>query len=361
MAITDFPNLFIPPIFMHIPSFGLSTLTLNAAGDKGGFIIQIPKSGTLEYFEWITSSVSNNPDNGLRLSFQDVSPTTGLPDGVVDEFVVMPGPFTATTWQVPPGPITSDGTITGTKRVVTKGDYIACVVDFVNFVASDSIQLLRWANDGNYGITNNTAYMADGSTGTYVKTANGLPIMALKYTDGTYGMIPGVIPLTSIYDLFYGSNSVPDERALRFKVPVSCRVTGFWAWATYNNPATISLLDASNTVLTSITLDPDIRSNGSAAASYILFPTDVVLTANTVYRLSFLPLTTGSLYVSQSVVNNNALLQAYEGGIEWYLSTRVDGGSWTDFNTMRPLCGLIINGFDLSGGGGGSAEHSSVF
>ena len=119
MAIVSVPPYFWPPILTCnnvAPAY--SSGTLNASADKYAFIVQCPKAGTLDTFEWRTGAVTNNPDNGIRCSFQTVDATTGYPDGVQDQYRDITGTISANTWQVP-GLITSDGTDVGTKRTAT--------------------------------------------------------------------------------------------------------------------------------------------------------------------------------------------------------------------------------------------------
>lgn len=361
MAIVDFLNFNYPPLTARVPPISYANLTMNVAGDKEAFIIQVPKSGTLDYFEWRTGSVGNNPDNGLRLSFQGVSVTTGLPDGVVGQFVDMTGTFAANTWQTPASVMTDTGLSGGVKRVVTKGDWIACCIDFVNFVTLDSIGIARSPIDASYWLNNITGYIADGSTGTYAKLGSAAPVMALKYDDGSYGLIPGVIPAANANTRAFNTGTTPDERAVRFKVPVTCRVTGCWVWMATTVNLDVKLLDNSDSVLASVSIDKDIYLGSSVPfLQYVLFPNEVTLTAGSVYRLSFLPTTVTSISLYDFDVATNAILSGLEGGVEMFESTRTDAGAWTDINTTRLMAGLIINGIDVSAGGGGG-EHSSVF
>jgi hypothetical protein len=52
-------------------------------------------------------------------------------------------------------------------------------------------------------------------------------------------------------------------------------------------------------------------------------------------------------------VANADHLQAHIGGTEWYLSSRVNGGAWTDTTTRRPMLWPYISAIDDGAGGGG--------
>jgi hypothetical protein len=56
----------------------LSSTFLNASGERITCIVQAPKAGTLDWFEYRTSTVVDNPNNGMRSSFQAVDPAAGL-------------------------------------------------------------------------------------------------------------------------------------------------------------------------------------------------------------------------------------------------------------------------------------------
>lgn len=352
MSIITVPMLVWPPVttFGATPPTFTGT-TLNAVNDKVGFIIQIPKDGTLDLFEWLTGTVSNQPDNGMRLSFQDVNPATGLPDGVIDQFRIMPQPLTANAWQIP-GLITSDGTDTGTKRTVTRNQQIACVIDFASFVASDSLVVQRMSL-GTALITNNISpYIADGSSGTYVKSTSGLPCMALKYSDGTYAIFNDAIPMLSTAT--GGAFVSPNEKALRFILPFSCRIAGFWAMVDHDNPVDFILYDSGTTVLLTLTPSTEIKISSGIEVAYYRFSSSLSLVKDTVYRLSMKPTTASGVSIQHWVANSNGLFAATPVGIEWYQSTRA-GGAWTDVPNTRPFMGLVLDGIDSGSSGGAFA------
>lgn len=357
VTIAAFP--FPSPLLAAVgESLGLTTTTLNASGDRIGYVIPVPKAGTLDWFEWRTGTVGNNPDNGMRTSFQTIDPATGFPDTTQDQFVDTTGTFSSNVWQVPSGVMTDDGTPGGVKRTVVAGEMLGCVIDFVGFVAGDSLGVARFTLSGKI----DNLYTADGSSGAYAKSTL-MPLLALKYADGTYAEFPlNVSPVSSAGFLGtpFNSGSTPDERALRFQVPVSMRVRGCWLWVDIDAAADVILYDNADNVLTSISLDPDQRGGTSANLVYVTFPAQVTLSASTVYRLALLPTTVTNVNLFAGDVNTAALMAAVAGGEELYLSTRTDAGAWTDTDTTRPLMGLILDGIDDGGGGGGGGETSHV-
>lgn len=356
MAITTVPQHFVPnvPPEANNTLVTLTAFTLNAAGDKLAFIVQVPKDGVLDWFEVRIGAIGNAPDNGVRFSFQDIDATTGFPDGGVDQFAVKASP-SANTWTTPDNVMTNDGTGGGTKRTVAAGEYLGCVIDYSSFVASDSFEVTT-PNHATGPWSNN--YTADGSTGTYAK-ATRPPMLALKYNDGSYAEFPlPILPMSAAGTATtFNNGSTPDERALRFQVPVSCRCIGAWFLADGDGNADIVLYDNGGSVLASASIDLDIRET-TGVKHYFVYWDPQTLSAATTYRIAIKPTSATSLTVYQFTVASNGLLAAVPGGIQWYLSTRTDGGSFSDTTTIRPMMGLIIDGYET--GSGGSSEHSAA-
>jgi hypothetical protein len=348
MAITTFPRTAVPRFsFTGVLSF--ASILLDASAEKFAVILRVPKTGTLHSFEFRTGAVGNNPDNGIRLSFQDVSLTTGDPDGTQDQYCDITASLSASTWQVPPNALTDDGTSGGNKRSVTAGDLVACVVEYVSFTASDSFNISMVSP-----IAVQQEHYGDHYTASWAKQTGAAPSLALKYDDGTYGEFDVVAwPISAVSSLSYGNGSTPDEYALRFQVPIACRAGGCWVVSDLDGAADVVLYDASNTVLASVSLDPDVRAAGSTQHFTETFSTSVELSANTTYRLALKPTSATTLTLPAFDVNTAALMACVSGGAEWYRSSRTDAGAWTDTTTSRPLMGLIFDGFESGGATGG--------
>lgn len=347
MAIVTCPQCQYPPLPGGLSSgqISISTSTMNASGDRVAFIVTCPKAGTLDRFEFRTGLVTNNPDNGIRLSFQTVNPANGDPDGTQSQFRDITGTLAASTWQVP-GLMTSDGTDTGTKRTVAAGELLACVIDFVSFVASDSFQVQYLGYS--IALSGLNSYVDDGSSGAYVKDSSSKGMLALRYNDGTYAEFSyGAWPIMTSTSTAFNSGSTPDERAIRCQVPFSMRALGVWIMVDVDNPCDIVVYDAGGGVVDTISLDPDIRATTTGGPYFCYFPNGpVTLTANSTYRISVKPTTGSNVTVFVYTVNSNGLLAAWPPGIEWYLSTRTDAGAWSDTTTSRILGGFIIDGVD---------------
>lgn len=335
----------------------ITSVLLNAASDKCAFVFRVPKTGTLDKAEWYLNAVSNNPDNGLRVSFQDVDVATGLPDGTQDQYRDITGALSAATWQVP-GLMTSDGTDTGTKRSVTIGDRLAIVIEFVSFVASDSVGIGVLSLPSNFMQTL-SAWVGDASTGTYTKATATGPIFALKYDDGTYA-IPGgpmgVLPISGLTSTSYNTGSTPDEYAARLSLPIKARAIGAWARVDANEAFDLVLYDGTTAQRTiSFNSVADVKST-IPGMHFGYFSSSFDLTAAAAYRIAIKPTTATSIQVYRFSMNSTAIMATWGGGADWYESSRVDAGAWSDTTTNKVWAGLIIDGFDVSGGGGGGTR-----
>lgn len=352
----------------YLPSFiesnadslspSLSGITLNASGDRMGFVVTCPKAGTLDKFEFKTGSVTNNPDNGIRLSFQSIDAATGFPDTTQDQWSDITGTLAANTWQVP-AVMTDDGTTGGVKRTVTAGEQIACVIDFVSFVASDSFQIDCLSVNTN-NVYNQQYYTADASNGTYVKS--GLrPNLALKYDDGTYATFPIPYgPWTVISNTSLNTGTTPDEIGNVFQVPISCRILGIWARCDINNSTDFILYDSGGSILKTFTQDNDLtRSINGFYSCY--FSSSYTLAANTTYRITMLPTTATSNNLLNVTLPGSGYGTTHPLGTTWQYTSRANAGAFTDDNTKITYMGLIVDGYDTgSGGGAGGGAFTFV-
>jgi len=362
MAITPLPSPWLwPAPACPTSGSGLAlqfTTSMNASGDRHAFICRAPKAGTLAGFG-VRTGTAVTLVNGLRFSFQDVSATTGLPDGVVDQFQTLaPGSVTASTWTEATA-LTHDGTGGGVKRVVAVGDYVGCVIDFTSFTGAEAVNLINGIGITIGGTELVETYHGDGSSGTYARALLFGAAFALRYDDGTYAAFAQwCLPLAAITARAFTVSTTPDERGMVIIPAITMAVAGAWLWCTLPGDATIVLYDAADAVLASVALDKDRRgtpttAGGTAAA---LFAAPVTLTAGATYRLTCLPTDASGVSTTEFTVPSVAHLAACPGGAAMYLTTRTNAGAWTDTTTQRPFMGLIISGIDTgtSTGGGGS-------
>lgn len=347
MAIVNFPT---PIVYPDMPAgvsnvWVLSQLRIQTGVPKAMAVFVIPRTGTLDQVEFRLDTIGVN--QAIKISFQDVSATDGNPDGVIDQFRVVPSASLAVGW-ITPGLLTSDGTNTGTKRSVTIGDLLAVVLEFdstLGDVRFNTVQLNSSSNLWPGG----SAYTGTNNGSAWTKSPNIFPA-ALKYDDGTYAYLsPVAPPMAAVLNTrTVSSASSPNERGLSFQLPMTVAVAGAWASIARAGDCQVVLYDTNGTtVLASAVLDKDTQPQGGGPSVTIVPWAPVTLLANTPYRLTVLPTTTTSINVYDVSVAANAYLAAMAGGVNFYLTTRTGAGAWSQTTTLRPLLGLLIAGVDV--------------
>lgn len=352
MAIEQVPGgLWIPtPIPWGAANPSFTSMLINASAEKAAFIIQVPKSGTLNYFEFLTGTVSQSPANGLKLSFQDVDLATGDPDGTADQYRVLAHPISANTWQLPPGALTSDGTDSGTKRTVTRGELLACVVEFESFAVSDSVNV-RTLNLAANAFMGNTPYPTH-FTAAWAKLNDGA-VMALVYDDNSYPAILGVYPFAQIQSYTYNVDTGgADEYGLAFSMPSDVRVGAFYVRANIAGNADLVLYDKDlSTVLETMSIDANVRVQAATQYHLARCSTDRLLYANETYILSLKPTTTTDVTLYTGSPDSDVISTALDGGNTWGIANRLNGGTWTYTKIERPFMGIVVTGIDHEIGG----------
>lgn len=313
---------------------------------KAAMIIRCPKAGTLDKFEYYCPSQTGT--NTVRQSFQDVDLTTGAPDGGVDQFRNDANPSSG-AWFAP-GLITSDGTNTGTKRTVSAGDYLACVVDYTAYTnGSSQIRVLN--------ALANTAFPYHATnTGAWAKAVN-YPVLALKYNDGSYGYFAE--PIFPISALSTANTATNAEQILRFIVPFACTISGCRIWGDFDGAATTINLYSSDgtTIMSSVTYDTDARQATGGSPTFFYFGTPQSLTANSTYYIGVYEATSGNSAIQYA---DMGVMAASPGGAEWYYGTRATpgSGSISTTTTRRPFIDIVITKIDDGTGATGFAGTS---
>lgn len=328
---------------------------VDASGEKSGWIIQCPKDGVLNRVGFRLSTVAQAPVNGLTVSFQDVG-ASGVPDGTQDQTRLVPqGDIVSNTF-VTTGLITSDGTDTGAKRTVTQGELLAIVVEFASFATGDNI-IVSFSCTGPfenrtqlggfpYAVTFTTSWAKDITTG--------MMNIALQYDDGTWEPITACIPAETAFSTAFNSSSSPDERGMKFIVPVAMRAVGVWCGC--NIAGTTStykfhLYDSNDVELASATLDPDVnRTTGASTAVQLYFngvADSVELVQGATYRVTLEATGAGNLTIHGWIPDSSAFASATPWGEDAVMTTRTNGGAWTDETNGTYLgIGLLIDAID---------------
>jgi hypothetical protein len=329
-----------------------SALQINAATHKVCIILLAPKDGTLHSFEVMLAAVGQAPANGLKFSFQSIS--GGEPDNTVDQYRNVTSGITATTWLSPPGPLTDDGTNGGVKRTVTAGEPVGCVIEFISFSASDSVDF-----------AGNNESMFEGSLSCRKSTDSGASYssvtsqanlrMALKYDDGNYEVVSdNLLPIVSYTNNSLNSGSTPDEWGLRFQLPFNFEIGVIRTPIAFAGSGTlvIRLYTSDDTVVDEVSItEPTIFGpTTNAIGPFIPLNRISPMMANATHRLTIRPPAT-AWTLREFAVPTNAHLAAVSGGIQIYKTTRTNDGAWTDTDTARPWIQLYISSFEAIAGG----------
>lgn len=333
----------------------VTTNTLSASGHKDAFIFRAPKTGTLDSFEHCITFTTISANSVLRFSFQDVDAATGLPDGTQDQYKDVTGLSAGAGQWIAPGTMTSDGTANGTKRTVTKGDWLAAVIQYQTFTASDSVAVLRRQLAATDTVTQGVWTASHNGT-SWSKNTHSVGLVALKYTDGYEAIKPAFLAtaqkarteLTNTVNTASG-NIIGN----RFTVPFDCRVAGMW-WIRdalgSTSAGAARLYDANDNIIASSTL-PVVKMTATedtgtvGYTSMVLYDSEVDLGKNALYRLTINTTdATGWGLTACTYHSSDHLVAGMTGDANWYSTQWTGSGDWTDTNTRTVAMGLIISG-----------------
>lgn len=331
-----------------------STLVMDASGELVEMILQVPITGTVDRFGAVIAAVTNTPDNGLRFSFRDVSLSTGLQDTTVDQFATVASGSVATGW-LDPGAFDS-------SRSVTRGDRLACVLDFPTFVAGDSVttQSLNL-----FGASNVAGYPYTALNG--AKNATRMAQFGLHYTDSGGFWVPigghGMTLCSARTAVSIDTGTTPDEVGNAFTLPFPAKLNKVMVVLQSTVAASdfdLVLYDSGGTPVATQSFDGDVYAGtGSNRFAFLHLASEVSLSANTLYRIVIKPTTTNNVSMTYQVLA--ATTATMIGGGNIYMTQRTDAGAWTNYNNgtdgYRFLeMALGLSAFDdaVSAGGGGA-------
>lgn len=317
MALVTVPGgLWIPEPFpaAHGNPDATNPFLLDASGEKVALLFRAPKTGTLDRFEFKLGTVTQAPASGLKCSFQNVLLTNGIPDETVDENATVTSGLTTGAW-VNPGAFSAG-------RSVTRGDLVAAVIEFASFGAGDSLNVVGWYL-ADKTFPTHTSHIAH-KTGGWTRYTDTL-LVALRYTDGSYVLVPSVFPASALNNPVFSAGSTPDERGMRFTVPMACTLQGVLYRVTADAGDTFDVvLYQDSTVLETVTVDTGTLHLSSPYPALALF--NSLLLANTVYRVVIKPSATLAITVSDFEVASAAIMDAFGGGQNFHHAQRTDGG-----------------------------------
>jgi len=337
-------------LFAFPPAFSTNPL-IDADGEKVAIIGRVwNKDGAAKTlvdvgFRW--GAVTKGADTDVTLSIQDVLTTGPDVDETQDQSVdVGTANIVANTWL--------EVTL-GVSRAVAYGALLGVVWEYKKFNTSDSIVI---AGISLSSTTWNTVQCYTRlKTGTWA-SINSCPNLVLVFSDGTYGTLEGAGIFSTIqaivtYNIDTGAQ---DEVALKFRVPFPITIDGCWMNVDSDGDFTAILYDDSGPITdASRAMDKDNRPHTNQSIHWLPFAAPVTLAANTNYYLSARPDSVTSISAYYFDVNAANYLQAWDAGMDFNYTSRVDGGAWAaPTTTRRPWFGLTVIGFDDGAGGGGA-------
>lgn len=331
------------------PAYVASGRVIDASGEKAGFVWRAPKTGTIDTVESRMAGVTQDPGtNGIKFSIQalDTSALPAVPNEAATYWRLIPDTdISSGSWTVP-GLMTTDGTDTGTKMSVTKGQLIGSLYEFASFQAGKDITIA--------GLD-----VTPGATPYFCRKVGGVwaaerfaPVMAVKYDDGSYPYVHGFcIPAATLVNQSVSTSTTPDEIGMAFVFPsdtligaVNVRVD---AIANFD----IDITDSQNQpMIPTQNMLANVRTSATGRSTEAIFE-DFIAQANEVYTLWVKPTTTTAITVSSFTVNDAAILTEQEGGASWFMRTRTDGGEITDILTQRPMFSVQVGGYPQATGG----------
>jgi hypothetical protein len=309
---------------------------IDAASEKYAGIFQAPLTGNITKIYFMTSTVTTGATVDVRL--ETVDATNGDPTGTL----VATNTNAAVVVDAADDNVKKTATLTA-AAAVTAGSIYAVVV--VNPAASFGNMVI--ASHQVSAIAGNFPY-SDLFTTIWTKSARYLAAAVEYDTTAKYNIGTGLI--TQCANTTITNATTPDEVGIIFQSPVPITLYGvrwFQSGAIAASGSTdIVLYDSDgSSVLRSATLDSDIGLRASSASVAVMFPTEVLLSAATNYRLVLKPTTANTInYLNCRVVANTdwALV---DGGITMYRTERTDAGAWTQTDTQRPNLRLIVSKF----------------
>lgn len=358
MATQEIPGcLWIPsPKFNNlstVPSFTTTTFQIDAADEGAAFMLRIPKTGNISKVLWGTRNVTNGSTITVRGETWDETTTQSQPSGTLFH-----ANFTGTSVIANADDNIPVLTTLSAAVAVTRGDKIALVIKQPN-TSFGNLTIAAFSDDAQnfpYSLLNTGVSPAVSWSVASLCT----PCIAFEYDDGSYAWIPSIYPFHAITTTAFANSSTPDEIGLRFKLPFPARISHWWAWVLPAGNFNVNLYDSDGATKIAggaFAVDKDSCRTSSAAELHLLpFTSTADLTANTYYRMVIEPSTTTNVSLYDFTVNTAAVMDAFEGGQNFHLTSAKNPaaeGDWTNTTTRRPFMGIGLSGFSDGAGAGG--------
>jgi hypothetical protein len=328
----------------------LASTVIDASAEKVAWIgpVLTPNRGSknVQTVGFLPGAITSAGGSTMRLSLQNVDTATGnppRPDGTQDQTVdFLASAPTASTFY-------TTGNLSAT-RSVAHGEMLAVVLEFQSFAGADVFNVQN--------ITVGSSII--GSTSVSLFTASWAavgvaPNVILGFDDGSFGTLGAqAYPAATLTSDSVNTGTTPDEVALAFTVPFSCKVDG--AWFSFNPAAAtrnfdVILYDGTSAL---VTVSVDAETVKISQSLFSVHFAEQTLSPGTSYYLAIKPTTASSGTLYGTTVTNANHFQAMAGGTAFSWAQRTDAGAWSPTTTKRPFMGIIISALDDGVGGGGA-------
>lgn len=335
---------------VNLNSTTLASNSINTTGHRLSYIGRVwSKDRTTKSIRKVGfrfGTVTKVGGSAMTLSLQDVSLTAGppmQPDGVQDQTFAITNAnalFATNTWFLS-GNLSAD-------RTVAHGELIAVVLEFdgAGRLGSDSVAV-------NYSGTVWNDHQISHSTynGASWTSVSGAGVVLFEFSDGTFGTLASLnASIIAVNAYTHNSGTAGfDEYAIEFQLPWDCQIEGVIATvfpSTGSSDFTVTLMDAANTALATVTVDANALAVNTIAHTSFIWP-PVNITKDTTYRISFRPTTANSITYYARQVADVTHTNAMPYGTNWKLAKRLDLGAWTTVATEAPMASLFISGFEI--------------
>ncbi len=342
----------MPTLAVGAPN--ISGTSLDADGEKVGQILTMPEETCIK--EVVINAGSVGTPGNYDINIETVDPLTGFPSG--------------TLW--------ATNTSSAAFRLASTNLFYTVVLQAgATIPAATPFALTATRNGaGNIafpsiaadyaGVVFAYAVSSTSSAG-YTKSA-GAPVQAFfKTCSGEFKYNPNVMsPINNTTS--FNNTTNPNFRGFKFALPVPSVFSGFWGWAAFTANLSMHLYDSDGATLLA-SVDISTRSLQSATGPYIFPSTNTVsLSANTFYRVAYVPATSTSVSVYDMQVASATVFDVLDGGSSFYmtiatgvLSAPSGETSWTDTGNRRVMGGLLLQSFDDGVGGGGGTTVTPFF
>lgn len=308
-------------------TFFASPCTIDATGEKFCMMGRFwhPSGGTrnIRKLQFRTGSIVTAGGSLIDVSLQNVADI--LPDGTQDQLVgggaININTFTNSAWNTT-GNLNSD-------RTVTQGDLLAVVWEFNGTRQGSDALVALTLSGGVQGVfpctkTHNGTSWSNPSTGMW-------PNLLFECDDGSLAKFDETIPATAVNGIAYHVDSAADEYALPFTVPLELEVDAAKIMMTCAGVSS----DFECVLYEGTTALKTVASDGNAIANWHHFSFDSprTLVPGTQYYLALKPTTANTVTFYYWDVADAAHLALCPGGTDWLMSSRVGGGSWSNYGS----------------------------